>query len=189
MTHANPISSSMVVATHLSKFDSYSLDNLTIFRSIVGSLQYISLTKPDISFSVNKVCQFVHDPKLSHWTAVKCIIRYLKSTINHGMFFFKKYSLKLHVYSNADWAECSDDRRSTGSFYIFFEFHPISWNSKKHQTIVRSNTKVKYKSLANTSAKLIWLQTIIKELGFPLTTPLVLWCDNFGATYLTSNLV
>lgn len=84
---------------------------------------------------------------------------------------------------------CPDDRRSTRDYCIFLGLHPISWSSKKQHNIARSSTEVEYKSLANTSAELIWLQTLIKELGFHLSHPPILWCDNLGATYITSNLV
>ncbi|KAF5459770.1 hypothetical protein F2P56_019690 [Juglans regia] len=155
MLAANPISSPMSTSTKLFKFDSPTFDNVTSFRSVVGSLQYLSLTRPDISFSVNKVCQFMREPKLTHWTAVKRILRYLKHSINHGIFFPYTSNFSLHAYSNADWADCLDDHRSTGGFCIFLGCHIISWSSRKQQTVARSSTKAEYKSLPNTTAELI----------------------------------
>ncbi|XP_040996025.1 uncharacterized mitochondrial protein AtMg00810-like [Juglans microcarpa x Juglans regia] len=189
MLEANPISSPMSASIKLSKFDSPSFDNPTLFRNVVGSLQYMSLTKPDISFSVNKVCQFMHDPKVTHWSTVKRILWYLKFSINHGLFFAKQYGAVLHAYSDADWADYPDNRRSTGGFCIYLGNHLISWSSRKQHTVARSSIETEYKSLANTTAELIWLQTLIKELGFTLFKPPVLWCDNMGTTYLTSNHV
>lgn len=101
MTKANPISSPMFASTKISKFDSPSFDNPTLFRSVVGSLQYLSLTRTDISFAINKICQLMHDPKLTHCTAVKRILRYLKFSINHSLFFTKTSSFTLHAYSDA----------------------------------------------------------------------------------------
>ncbi|XP_042950035.1 secreted RxLR effector protein 161-like [Carya illinoinensis] len=128
MSGANPISSPMSASTKLSKFDSPSFENVTLYRSIIGNLQYLSLTRPDISFSVNKACQFMHEPKLSHWLAVKRILRYLKSTINYGLFFSKQSSFNLHAYSDADWVGCPDDRKSTRGYCILLGNHPISWS-------------------------------------------------------------
>lgn len=116
MTIANPISSPMSASDKLSKFNSPSFLDLTLFRSIIGSLQYISLTRPDISFSINKVCQFMHDPKGSYWTVVKRVLRYLKSTINHGIFFSNNSNFSIHAYADADWAGYPNDRQSTRSF-------------------------------------------------------------------------
>lgn len=84
------------------------------------------LIRPDISFSINKVCQFIHDPKIPHWTAMKCILHYPKSTINHGLFHSKKSTFKLHAKSYAKWTGCLDDCRSTSSYSIFLGHHPIS---------------------------------------------------------------
>ncbi|KAF5470687.1 hypothetical protein F2P56_011184 [Juglans regia] len=115
-------------STKLSKFDSPSFDDTTLFRSTVGSLQYLSLTRPDVSFAVNRVCQFMRDPKLPHWTAVKRILHYLKSTINYGLFLSNSSPFTLHAYSDSDWVGCPDDRRSTDGFCIFLGNHLISWS-------------------------------------------------------------
>ena len=102
MTYAKPISFPMSSAPVLSAFHGDSLPDPTEYRSTVGALQYLSLTKPDISFAVNKVCQFMHRPTNIHWQAVKCILRYLKHTISHGLLFTKSTSSLLEAYSDAD---------------------------------------------------------------------------------------
>ncbi|XP_041020372.1 uncharacterized mitochondrial protein AtMg00810-like [Juglans microcarpa x Juglans regia] len=178
MLHAKPVTSPMAAALKLSKFDSPSFDDVTLFRSIVGSLQYLSLTRPDISYAVNKVCQFKHTPKLPHWVAIKRILRYLKATINHGLFFSSQSSFKLQAYSDADWVGCPNDRRSMGGFCVFLSNHLISWSSKKQRTVARSSTKAEYKYVASSAAKLIWLQTLIFKLGLPFNQVPILWCDN-----------
>lgn len=141
----------------LSKFDIPSLTNHTLFISVVGNLQYLSLTKSDISFAVNKVCQFMNNPKLPHWTAIKKILKYLKLSVNHGLFFSKHSNLSLYVYFIVDWTDCLDDHCSTGGFCIFLGRHLISWNSREQNTVARSNTEVGYQSPANTTVELIWL--------------------------------
>jgi histone deacetylase 1/2 len=95
-------------------------EDITRYRSIVGALQYLTLTRPDISFSVNKVCQYLHAPTTAHWTAVKRILRYIHGTSRVGITFQRSSSTLLSAYSNADWAGDLDDRRSTGGFAIFF---------------------------------------------------------------------
>lgn len=109
MLAANPISSPMSASTKLSKFDSPSFHDVTLFRSTVGSPQYLSLMQPDVLFAINKVYQFINDSKLTHWIAVKRIMRYFKATINYGLFLCKHSSLKLHAYFDTDWAGCLDD--------------------------------------------------------------------------------
>jgi hypothetical protein len=90
-----------------------SSDDSTRYRSIVGGLQYLTLTCPDLSYSVNKVCQYLHAPTTEHWTAVKRILRYVKDTVTTGITFVKSPHVYLSAFSYADWAGCLDDRRST----------------------------------------------------------------------------
>lgn len=141
MLNVKPMSSPMAAFSKLSSFDSPSFDDPTLFRSTVRALQYFLHNRPDISFSVNKVCQFMHDPKVSHWSVVKRIFRYLQGTINHGILFPFKTSLTLQTYSNADWAGYPDHRRSTSRYCIFLDNNLISWSSKKQKIVVRSSTE------------------------------------------------
>jgi histone deacetylase 1/2 len=132
----------------------------TRYRSIVGALQYLTLTRPDISFSVNKVCQFLHAPTTSHWSAVKRIMRYIQGTINLGLKLVKSNSLMVSAFSGADWAWCIDDRRSTGGFAVYLGENLISWTARKQATVSRSSTEAKYKSLSNATAEILLVQKL-----------------------------
>jgi histone deacetylase 1/2 len=162
-------------------------EDATRYRSIVGALQYITYTRPDIAFSVNKVCQFLHAPTAVHWTTVKCILRYLRGTISLGLRLSKSSSTIISAFSDADWAGCPDDRRSTGGFAIYLGSNLISWNARKQATVSRSSTEAEYKSLANATAEVMWLQTLLDELEVAQSKTTVLWCDNIGAIYLSAN--
>jgi hypothetical protein len=102
------------------------LEDATRYRSIVGALQYLTLTRPDISFSINKVCQFLHKPTTVHWTAVKRILRYLRFTLGIGLKIDKCSSTCVSAFSDADWAGDIDDRRSTSGFVVFLGSNIIS---------------------------------------------------------------
>jgi histone deacetylase 1/2 len=88
-------------------------EDSTKYRSLVGALQYLTYTRPDIAYAVNKVCQYLHAPTTVHWTAAKRILRYVKHTMMVGLTFMKSSSTLVSVFSDADWAGCVDDRRST----------------------------------------------------------------------------
>jgi histone deacetylase 1/2 len=159
------------------------------YRSIVGGLQYLTHTRPDLSFAVNKVCQFLSQPTDVHWEAVKRILRYVKGTLDMGLRIRKSSSTGISIYTDADWAGCIDDRRSTSGYAIFVGPNLVSWSSKKQPTVSRSSTEAEYKALANGAAEAIWVESLLKELGVSQQHTAIIWCDNLGATYLTANPV
>src|SRR5438105_13454478 len=110
--------------------DLLSDDDATAYHSMVGGLQYLTLTRPDLSFAVNRVCQYLHAPRTSHWSAVKRILRYVQGTIVYGLLIQKSMSCALSAYSDADWAGNLDDRRSTGGYALCYGNTLIAWSAK-----------------------------------------------------------
>lgn len=150
-----PLSTSEKLSLH--EGDLLGSSDATQYRSIVGALQYLTLTRPDISFSVNKVCQFLHAPTTVHWATVKRILRYLKYTASLGLKFEKSKSGLVSAFTDADWAGSLDDRRSTGGFAVYLGSNLVSWSARKQATVSRSSTEAEYKALANVTAELMWI--------------------------------
>jgi len=159
MLNCKPVATPMALAEKMIQGDGDLLgpEDSTRYRSVVGALQYITLTRPDLAFAINKVCQYLHSPTTTHWSAVKRVIRYLKFSMNTGLLIRKKSPLIVSGFSDADWAGCRDDRRSTGGFVIFLGSNVISWSARKQPTMSRSSTEAEYKSMANATAEMIWV--------------------------------
>jgi hypothetical protein len=164
-----------------------SVDDATGDRSIVGGLQYLTIARSDVSHAVNRVCQYLHAPRDAHWSAVKRILCYVRSTVTYGLHLRPAPSGMLSAFSDADWAGNPDDRRSTGGYAVFFSPNLIAWSARKQATVSCSSTE--YKVVANATTELIWVHSLLRELNIPQYQPSVLLCDNIGATYLSSNLV
>lgn len=191
MANCKAVSTPMCTHEKLTRDSGRGLNEAEAFRyrSTVGALQYLTLTRPDLSFAVNRVCQYLSCPTDVHWEAVKRILRFVKGTISTGLTIRRSPSTLLSVFTDADWAGCGDDRRSTGGFAVFFGPNLISWSARKQRTVSRSSTEAEYKALANGTAEATWVQSLLKELQVAQPRAPVLWCDNLGATYLTANPV
>lgn len=188
MTESKPYRAPCTTGSKMSKFDGDALANPTEFRQVVGALQYVTLTRPDLAYSVNQLCQHMHTPTSVHWTAAKCVLRYLKGTVDFGL-HFRKGALALNAFCDSDQAGNPDDRCSTTGFSISLGSNLISWSAKKQPVVSRSSTEAEYHFMANATVEMFWLRMLLKELRISLHSPPVLWCDNFGALALASNPV
>lgn len=189
MHEAKSVSTPMPSTMKLTATDGTPMEDKSLYRSVVGALLYLVNTSPDISFAVNKLCQFLQNPTTSHWTAAKRVLRYLQGTRSYGILFAPSASVRIDVYSDADWAGCLDDRRSTGGFAIFIGNNLISWSSKKQPTIARSSTEAEFRILADAAVEAIWVQNLLKEIRLVPITQAQVWTDNLGAKYLGHNPV
>ncbi|XP_034704201.1 uncharacterized mitochondrial protein AtMg00810-like [Vitis riparia] len=188
MIDAKPISTPFVVGQHLSTEGTLFSDP-TLFRSLAGALQYLTITRPDLSFSVNSICQFMHAPTEDHFRALKRILRYVKGTAHHGLQLHKQSTRDLLGYSDVDWAGCPNTRRSTTGYAIFFGANLISWSSKKQSTVSRSSAEAEYRSLAVATADIAWIIQLLRDLHVTLLVPPKILCDNQSAIFMAVNPV
>ena len=161
----------------------------TFYRRIVGALQYLTLTRPDLSYAVQQVCLHMHSPRDVHWTLVKRILRYVRGTAHKGLQLRRSSTPSLTAYSDADWAGCPDTRRSTSGFCIFFGDSLVSWSSKRQAVVSRSSAEAEYRGVANAAAECCWLRHLLSELHVKLDKATLVYCDNISAVYLSTNPV
>ena len=157
------------------------------YRRLVGRLLYLSMTRPDISYSVQHLSQFVSSPKEPHMQAALHLLRYLKGTISKGLFYPVQSNLKVAGFSDADWASCLMTRKSLTGYCIFLGHSLISWKTKKQPTVSRSSTEAEYRSMATTTCELVWLTYLLKDLHVQVKVPITLFCDNKAAQQIAAN--
>lgn len=189
MLTAKDITTPMISSQHLSKHDACPLEDPYLYRSTVGALQYVTVTRPELAFSVNKVCQFMQSPTDVHWRAVKRILRYLRGTMKFGLHLRRCDDLSLTAFCDADSGNNPDDGRSTSGMAVFLGTNLITWQSKKQQVVSRSSTEAEYRSLACVVAELAWLKSLLSELQVPQPKPPVVWCDNLSTVMVSANSV
>ncbi|KAL6330497.1 hypothetical protein AAG906_040427 [Vitis piasezkii] len=160
------------------------LSNPSLYRRLVDSLVYLTLLVRHL-LCVHQVSQDLSAPRSTHYVAR--ILRYLKGTIFHGLFYSAQSPLVLRAFSDADWAGDPTDRRSTTGYCFLLGSSLISWRSKKQTFVARSNTEAEYRALADTTSELLWLRWLLKDLGVSTSSATPLYCDNQSAIHIAHN--
>lgn len=127
MDNAKSMPTPMTKNLQLTKNDGDPIENAHQYGSIVGALQYITITRPEISYSVNKVCQFMQKPLDTHWKAVKRVLRYLAGTLDHGLKLYALEKLNMSAFADADWAADRDDRKSVSGYCVYLGKNLVAW--------------------------------------------------------------
>ncbi|KAL0424027.1 UNVERIFIED_CONTAM: Retrovirus-related Pol polyprotein from transposon RE2 [Sesamum radiatum] len=146
-------------------------------------------TRPDISFAVQQLSQYLQHPTEQHWHAALHVVRYLIGTPTTGLFFPSSNTFQLTTYVDADWGACVDSRRSVTGYCVFLGSSLISWKTKKQNTVSRFSAEAKYRAMAAGVCELQWISFLLDEFRIPVTTPIPFWCDNQAALHITANLV
>ncbi|KAK9122624.1 hypothetical protein Sjap_012226 [Stephania japonica] len=189
MSNAKPIDTPFSLNKPLYADGSPLFHDTTLYRSILGGLQYLVNTRPDISFIVNKLSQFQQNPTVTHWQAVKRVLRYIKGTDTLGISFRPSSQLFVTGFSDADWASSPDDRRSIAGYAVFLGPNLVAWQSKKQAVVSRSSTESEYRAMAQVTAEISWLMSLLTEIHISISAPPTIWCDNMSAAALARNPV
>jgi hypothetical protein len=187
LTDTKVVSTPLEMNARLTPLDGTPLNDATLYRQLVGSLVYLTVTRPDIAHAVHLVSQFLSAPHSTHYAAVLHILRYIKGTMFHGLHFSAHSTLDLCAYSDADWAGDPTDRRSTTGFCFFLGDSLISWRSKKQHIVSRSSTEAEYRALADTTSELLALRWLLEDMGVTHSSPTIIHCDNRSAIQIAHN--
>ncbi|CAL0310703.1 unnamed protein product [Lupinus luteus] len=189
MLASKPYSSPMDNSVKLHSESGPAYSDITSYRRLIGRLVYLTHTRPNISFSVGHLSQFLASPRMDHYKAALRILRYIKSAPGKGLFFPSKNKAELKGFSDADWASCVDTRRSVTGFCFFLGESLISWKSKRQRTVSRSSAEAEYRALALAGWEAQWLVYLFNDLYLNHVGPIILYCDNQSALHMATNPV
>ncbi|GJU36598.1 ribonuclease H-like domain-containing protein [Tanacetum coccineum] len=167
MQNCNPCKTPVDTESKLGS-DSDPVSDPILYRSLAGALQYLTFTRPDLSYVVQHVCLYMHDPRDPHFIALKRILRYVRGTLDYG--------LQLHV-------------SSTSRYCMFLGDNLLSWSAKCQVTLSRSSAEAESCSIANVVAETAWIRNFLRELHTPLFTATLVYCDNVSVVYMSANPV
>lgn len=164
-------------------------EKLDRYRRLVGRLIYLTITRPELCYSVHTLAQFMQAPTVDHWDAALRVLRYLKSHLGQGVFLSRHSSLQLTAYCDSDYATCPLTRRSITGYFVSLGDSPVSWKTKKQSTVSRSSAEAEYRAMAYACCELLWLKALLSSLGYAHSSPMHLHCDSQAALHIAANPV
>ncbi|XP_071704315.1 uncharacterized mitochondrial protein AtMg00810-like [Rutidosis leptorrhynchoides] len=165
MSQCNPVHTPVDTSAKLSGTSGPPVANPTEYRSLARALQYLTFSRPDISYGVQQ------------------------GTLSYDLYLYKSPNRHLIAYTDADWAGCPDTRRSTSGYCVYFGDNLISWSSKRQHILSRSSAEVEYRGIANVVSDSCWIRNLLLELHCPLPKCTLVFCDNVSAIFLSGNPV
>ncbi|XP_014624146.1 secreted RxLR effector protein 161-like [Glycine max] len=164
MQDCKPLVTPMAMNEKLSKDDGQNKVDATVYISLVGSLIYLTNSRPDIVHAVNIVSRFMSNPSKTHFAAAKRILRYVKGTKDFGILYEADRDFNLTGYTNSDWAGRTDDRKSTSGYVFVLGNKAISWASKKQTTVALSSAEAEYMAATSAACEATWLRKILQDV-------------------------
>lgn len=189
MEESNSVRNPMVPGTKLSLNEEGEPVDETLYKQIIGSLMYLTTTRPDLQFSVSLLSRFMSKPNQTHLQAVKRVLRYLKGTLNYGILYKKGGNGNVLVYTDSDFAGDIDGRKSTSGYVFLLNGAAVAWSSKKQPIITLSTTEAEYVAASACASQAIWFQRILEELSYSYGESTVIMCDNTSTIKLSKNPV
>lgn len=179
----------IALGTKLSKNDQGKSIDQTLYKRLVGSLMYLTATRPDIMFAVSLISRFMESPKDSHWQTGKRILRYVAGTVDYGLWYPSESKSFLVGFTDSDFAGSIDDRKSTSGYAFKYGSSLISWASRKQPVVTLSSAEAEYVVATSAACQAVWLRRLMSDLSPKKLEPTPIYCDNSSAITLSKNLV
>ena len=187
MSNCNPICTPVATGLRLTKKGEGRDINPTLFKSLIGSLRYLTITRPDIVYGVGLLSRYMERPKESHWVAAKRILRYIKGTKDLGLFYGYGNEAKLYGHSDSDWGGDQDERKSTTGYVFYLGPTAFTWASKKQSIVALSSCEAEYVAASAAVCEAIWLRNLLEEFDHTQDESTTIHVDNKSAIELAKN--
>ncbi|XP_068340328.1 uncharacterized mitochondrial protein AtMg00810-like [Pyrus communis] len=184
-----PVSIPLPTSEKLKKVDGSELADESIYRKIVGSLLYLTATRPDLMYAASLLSRFMNSPTKKHFGVARRVLRYVQGTLSYGIEYTKDRDAILVEFCDADSVGSEDDCRSTSGYAFSFGSGVFSWTFVKQNTIALSTTEAKYVSAAEATTQAIWLRFLLDDFGEMQVDATPLFCDNMSAIFMVKNPV
>ncbi|CAH9132625.1 unnamed protein product [Cuscuta epithymum] len=171
----------------LQKCDGTERADERFYRSMVGGLNYLTHSRPDIALSVSIVSRYMHSPTKQHLGAAKRILKYISGTLEYGIQYSSVREFKLRGYTDSDWAGCVDDRKSTSGSVFDLGSGAITWSSKKQETVALSTSEAEYVAAGAAAKQALWLKKLLSDLCCKQEESPEIWCDSKSAIAMARN--
>ena len=189
MEKCKPVSTPIECGAKMSRFDESKKVDASLYRSLIGSLRYLTCTRPDIAFAVGVASRFQEDPRHPHLKAVKMILRYVKVTEGLGLHYTKTNQFELAGYVDSDWCGDIDDRKSTSGFAFFMGGTAFTWLSKKQPIVTLSTCEAEYVAASLAVSHAVWLRKMLHVLRIPQNETIEIRVYNISTIELAKNPV
>lgn len=166
-----------------------SLPDPHCYQRLLGKLIYLTITRPDLSFPVHNLAQYIQRPTNVHMQAARRILRYLLTNPAQGILLASSIAAQLIAYCDSDWVSCLATRKSTSGYCVLLGDSPISWKTKKQSLVARSTVEAEYRAMALTCCEVTWLSSLLKDMGLLDLPPTIIKSDNQAALSIAANPV
>lgn len=189
LQNANHVKNPIVPGVKLTEDGDENRVDSTVYKQLVGSLMYITTTRPDLMFVVCLLSRYMSDPREEHMQAAKRVMRYIKGTLGFGVFYKRGLTEDLMVYTDSDYAGDIDTRRSTSGYAFLLSGGAVAWASKKQPVVTLSTTEAEFIAAAYCACQCVWMRRILEVLGVMQPGCTTIWCDNSSTIKLSKNPV
>lgn len=165
------------------------LDDPSKYRRLIGRLIYLTFTRSELSYIVHILSQFMQKSRAEQWIAALRVVRYLKGFPGQGIMLKSDCDMRLTAYCDSDWSACPITRRSLSAYVVLLGDSLVSWKTKKQRTVSRSSAEAEYRSMADATCELQWMQRLLTQFGFQHRRPMRLLCDSQSAIHIAKNHV